>query len=307
MTIPVVVDCDPGIDDAIGLLLALASAELEVLGVTTVAGNQTLGKTTANALRVLETAGRSDVPVAAGADRPLVRELVVAKVHGESGLGDLPLPPPRVLPLAEHAVDFLARAALESSSGVTLIALGPLTNVALLFALRPDAAEALQAVVFMGGAIDGGNMTPVAEFNLWVDPEAAARVLTSGLEVTMVGLDVTLRARVTEQEVDRLGSGRVARFVRDLYTPFARAYAEFSSGDGAPVHDALAVARAVRPDLLTVVPAHVVVDCGLGLSRGQTIVDRVSGRTPGANAAVAVDVDVDGFRDLLVERIDSFP
>jgi inosine-uridine nucleoside N-ribohydrolase len=307
MRTPVLVDCDPGIDDAIALLLALASPELDVLGVTTVAGNQTLEKTTANALRVLEAANRADVPVAAGADRPLVRELVVAAAHGDSGLGDLPLPPPRARAVAEHAVDLLARTALESDSPVTLIALGPLTNVALLLALRPGAAEALDAVVFMGGAIAGGNMTAVAEFNVWVDPEAAARVLASGLDVTMVGLDVTLRARMTSREVERLGSGRAACFVRGLYASFARAYAAFSSDEGAPVHDAVAVAHAVRPDLLTLAPAHVAVERGSPVGRGQTVVDLRARSAMDSNARVAVDIDVGRSLELLVARISALP
>jgi inosine-uridine nucleoside N-ribohydrolase len=307
MRTPVLVDCDPGIDDAIALLLALASPELDVLGVTTVAGNQTLEKTTANALRVLEAANRADVPVAAGADRPLVRELVVAAAHGDSGLGDLPLPPPRARAVAEHAVDLLARTALESDAPVTLIALGPLTNVALLLALRPGAAEALDAVVFMGGAIAGGNMTAVAEFNVWVDPEAAARVLASGLDVTMVGLDVTLRARMTSREVERLGSGRAACFVRGLYASFARAYAAFSSDEGAPVHDAVAVAHAVRPDLLTLAPAHVAVERGSPVGRGQTVVDLRARSAMDSNARVAVDIDVGRSLELLVARISALP
>src|SRR5205823_9039370 len=184
-TTPILLDCDPGHDDAIALLLALASPEVELLGVTTVAGNQTVEKTTANAIRILELVGREDVPVARGADRPLVREpFVAAYVHGESGLDGPDLPPARGEPVAQHAVDFLA----ERLAGKTLVATGPLTNVALLLALHPEARP--DRIVLMGGAIAEGNVTPAAEFNVWADPEAAARVFASGIDMTMVGLDV---------------------------------------------------------------------------------------------------------------------
>ena len=205
MSTPVLLDCDPGHDDAIALLLALGSDELVLRGVTTVAGNQTLEKTTANAIRVLELAGRGEIAVAAGADRPLVREpRVAANVHGETGLDGPDLPPPRGTPSPQHAVDFLA----ERLDGATLVATGPLTNVALLLARYPTARP--ERIVLMGGAIAEGNVTPAAEFNIWADPEAAARVFSSGIDVTMVGLDVThqrsSRARMPTSSALRAGS-----------------------------------------------------------------------------------------------------
>src|SRR5438477_6800136 len=203
MTTPIRLDCDPGHDDAIALLLALASPEVELVGVTTVAGNQTVEKTTANAIRVLELGGRDDIPVAAGAGRPLVRDpFVAAYVHGESGLDGPDLPPPRGGPVTQPAVEFLA----ERVAGRTLVATGPLTNVALLLALHPDARP--DRIVLMGGAIAEGNVTPAAEFNIWADPEAAARVFASGIDLTMVGLDVTHKALFTPAHEQRLG-GRV--------------------------------------------------------------------------------------------------
>jgi pyrimidine-specific ribonucleoside hydrolase len=207
---PILLDCDPGHDDAIALLLAVASPELELLGVTTVAGNQTVEKTTANAIRVLELVG-SDVPVAAGAGRPLVREpYVAAYVHGETGLDGPDLPPARREPVDQHAVDFLA----ERIDGATLVATGPLTNVALLLA-REEASP--ERIVLMGGAIAEGNVTPAAEFNIWADPEAAARVFSSGLDVTMVGLDVTHQALLTDEHAAGLReNGRVGSVVADL-------------------------------------------------------------------------------------------
>jgi pyrimidine-specific ribonucleoside hydrolase len=220
---PVLIDCDPGHDDAIALLLALASPELELLGVTTVHGNQTLEKTTANALRVLEFAG-SDMRVAAGADRPLLREpAVAADVHGETGLDGPDLPPPSSAPVGEHAVEFLAARLRESERPVTLVPTGPLTNVALLLATHPDAAQRIERIVLMGGAIAEGNVTPAAEFNIWVDPEAAARVFGSGLDVTMIGLDITHRALMTGEHAERLRSaGRVGTMVAELWEFYSR-------------------------------------------------------------------------------------
>lgn len=308
--IPVLVDCDPGQDDAIALLLALASPELDVLGVTTVAGNQTLEKVTANALRVLELAGRGDVPVAAGADGPLAGELVVAAdAHGETGLDGPDLPPPRGLPQEQHAVDFLAERVLASDRPVTLVPLGPLTNVALFLAERPDAAARLDRIVLMGGAIAEGNMTPSAEFNVWTDPEAAARVFQSELDVTMIGLDVTNRAVLTAQHADRLREqgpiGAAVAAMVDFYGDFYRGFYEY---EGCPVHDAVAVAHVLRPGLVRTVDRHVQVELAPGLCRGRTVVDmRRRAVLPEPNAKVAVEIDVPAFVALLLERISQLP
>jgi inosine-uridine nucleoside N-ribohydrolase len=306
--IPVLVDCDPGQDDAIALLLAVASPELELLGITTVAGNQTLDKVTANALRVLELAGRDDVRVAAGADRPLVRELVVAAdAHGETGLDGPDLPPPRARPLDKHAVDFLAERLLAAKDPVTLVPLGPLTNVALLLAGHPNAARRIDRIVLMGGAIGEGNMTPSAEFNVWVDPEAAARVFESGLDVTMVGLDVTNKAVLTTAHADRLrGNGRVGAAVAGMLDFYNRFYSETYDLGGAPIHDAVAVTHVLQPELVQTLGRHVAVELGAGLCRGRTVVDtRRRARVPEPNAQVAVDVDVSAFTELLLERLSS--
>jgi inosine-uridine nucleoside N-ribohydrolase len=301
--IPVLIDCDPGQDDAIALLLALASPELDVVGVTTVAGNQTLDKTTTNALRVLELAGREDIPVAAGAYSPLAGELVTAAdAHGETGLDGPDLPPPHRRALEEHAVDFLA----ERVEGTTLIALGPLTNVALLLDQR---AERPERIVLMGGAIAEGNMTPSAEFNIWVDPEAAHRVFTSGLDVTMVGLDVTNRAVLTAEHAARLrDAGEVGAAVAAMLNFYLGFYLQAYDHGGAPIHDAVALAHVIRPELLETLDRHVEIDHGPGLCRGRTVVD-MRRRTvlPEPNARVAVDVDVEGFRALVLERLANFP
>jgi pyrimidine-specific ribonucleoside hydrolase len=296
-----ILDCDPGHDDAVALLLALASPEAELDGMTTVAGNQTLDKTTANALRVLEFAGRGDVPVAAGADRPLVRErIVAANVHGETGLDGPELPPPAGSPVAEHAVDFLA----ARVAGRTLVPTGPLTNVALLLALRPEARP--ERIILMGGAIGEGNTTPAAEFNVWADPEAARRVFASGIDVTMVGLDVTHQAIVTPPIQEELrGAGRAGKLVAELVDFYSRFHAvRYPELGGSPMHDPVALAYALRPELLDLRRARIEVDCSWGLGRGRTNVDfRGRGGEPNANVAVAIDSPA--FIRFLLERIAS--
>jgi inosine-uridine nucleoside N-ribohydrolase len=299
MSTPVLLDCDPGHDDAIALLLALGSDELELRGVTTVAGNQTLEKTTANAIRVLELAGRAEIRVAAGAGRPLVREpRVAADVHGETGLDGPDLPPPQAEPSPQHAVDFLA----ERISGATLVATGPLTNVALLLARYPEAQP--ERIVLMGGAIAEGNVTPAAEFNIWADPEAAHRVFTSGLDVTMVGLDVTHRALVTPAHAGQLReSGRIGTVVAELLEFYGGFHRATYGWDGSPIHDAVAVAHVVDPALLEVERLNVRVDTESELCRGRTVVDlwRRTGLEPTAN--VAVGIDSQRFVDLLLQRL----
>ena len=308
MSTPILLDCDPGHDDAIALLLALASPELELLGVTTVAGNQTLEKTTANALRVLERAGRGDVPVAAGADRPLARELFIAAyVHGETGLDGPTLPEPQGAPVGQHAVDFLAERIRDCDRTVTLVPVGPLTNIALLLARHPEAAGNVERIVIMGGAVAEGNVTPAAEFNIYVDPEAAWRVFHSGLPVTMVGLDVTHKALMMPSHVERLrASGDVGRFVAELHDFFVQYHERTYGTEGAPIHDAVAVAQVLRPGIVETLPRHVDVDCESRLCRGRTVVDlwRRTGEEP--NADVGVGIDADAFLELLCERIASF-
>ncbi|MBA2476562.1 MAG: nucleoside hydrolase [Actinobacteria bacterium] len=305
MTTPILIDCDPGHDDAIALLLALASPEVELLGVTTVSGNQTLEKTTANALRVLEFVGRGDVEVAAGAEQPLVRPRFVAEyVHGESGLDGPSLPPPRGGPVARHAVDFLAERILGSDEPVTLLPVGPLTNVALLLARHPAAAERLGRIVLMGGSIAEGNVTPAAEFNVWADPEAAERVFSSGLDVTMIGLDVTHRALVTPTHAARLrDSGRTGTMVAELLDFYSVFHRETYGFDGSPIHDAVAVAHVLRPGLVETAHRHVAVETGSELCRGRTVVDlwRRTGHEP--NAHVGVGIDAEAFVELLLERL----
>jgi pyrimidine-specific ribonucleoside hydrolase len=303
MSVPIILDCDPGHDDAIALLLALASPEVEVLGVTTVHGNQTLEKTTANALRVLDLVGRTDVPVASGSDRPLARELTVAgHVHGESGLDGPTLPAATRAPLGEHAVDFMARTIAASPVPVTVVPTGPLTNVALL--LERTGGANVERIVLMGGAIGEGNMTPAAEFNIWADPEAAEAVFHSGIDTTMIGLDVTHRALTTPALEEELrAGGTTGSFVADLVEFFTVYHRETYGWEGSPIHDAVAVAYVIRPGLVTTIERNVEIERESELCRGRTVVDRWKRTDRPANAHVAIDIDVAGFFDLLVERI----
>jgi inosine-uridine nucleoside N-ribohydrolase len=304
MSIPIVIDCDPGHDDAIAILLALASPEVELRGVTTVAGNQTLEKTTLNALKVLELGGRTDIPVAAGADRPLRRELrTAAHVHGESGLDGPDLPEPATAPVAAHAADFLAEL-LEA--GVALVPTGPLTNVALLFERHPDVKKRLERIVWMGGAIGEGNVTPAAEFNAYVDPEAAAVVFGSGVEVTMIGLDVTHKALFTPAHADRLrGTGKAGRAVAELSDFFQRFHKNRYGFDGSPIHDALAVAEVIDPTLVTTVHCNIEIETASRFCDGRTVVDRWHVTDRPRNARAGIDVEAERFLELLVERISS--
>jgi inosine-uridine nucleoside N-ribohydrolase len=303
--VPIVLDCDPGHDDAIALLLALASPELELLGVTTTYGNQTLGKTTANALRVLEFAGREDVPVAAGAQAPLVREVVVAAhVHGESGLDGPSLPPPSGAALSDDAVGFMQERVAASDRPVTLVATGPLTNIARYLELH--GGDRLERIVVMGGSIAEGNITPAAEFNVWADPEAAQRVFGSGLDVTMIGLDVTHRAILGPTVAARLRTaGRIGTFVAQLNDFFSRYHRTTYGWDGAPIHDAVAVAHVIRPGLVETKLRNVEVEVVSDLCRGRTVVDLWERTGRPANVQVGMDIDADAFFELLVERIAS--
>ena len=302
--IPIILDCDPGHDDAIALLLALASPEIDLLGLTTTYGNQTLEKTTANALRVLELVGRN-VPVAAGAARPLTRELVVAAhVHGESGLDGPVLPPAATAPVSEDAVAFIADRVSSAGRPVTLVPTGPLTNVARY--LEVQGGEGIERIVLMGGSVAEGNMTPAAEFNVWCDPEAAHRVFSSGLDVTMIGLDVTHKAILGPAEEERLRSaGRIGTFVAELNAFFTRYHRATYGWDGAPIHDAVAVAYLIRPGLVETRHRNVEVECESELCRGRTVVDLWNRTDRPPNAHVSVDVDAETFFDLLVERIAS--
>jgi len=294
----IVIDCDPGHDDAMAIFLALASPEIELIGVTTVAGNQTLDKTTRNALVVLEIAGRTDVPVWAGADAPLTRTLRTAPhVHGESGLEGPVLPPPSVDPYEGDPAEWF-------EPGVVLVPTGPLTNVARWIERRVP----IERIVWMGGAIAEGNVTPAAEFNAFVDPEAAAIVFGSGIPVTMIGLDVTHKALFTRAHADRLrDAGRAGRFVAELSDFFLEFHRQRYRFDGAPIHDAMAVAHVIDPTLVESLNCNVEIETQSQYCDGRTVVDRWLTRHAPKNAHVGIDVDAERFLELLVSRIASLP
>jgi pyrimidine-specific ribonucleoside hydrolase len=308
--IPLVIDTDPGVDDALAVLLALASPEVDLRLVTTVHGNVELTQTTENALRVLHLAGRSDVPVAGGARSSLVVPQVqrAGHVHGTAGLGGvvLPLSPAAVDP--RPAVTALAELLTTSEEPVTVAAIGPLTNIALLLAVHPDAAARIGRLVVMGGsATRGGNVTAAAEFNIWADPEAAAVVFRAGLPTVMVGLDVTLPTVLTAAGISRFAAagpvGASAAAALAQYVDHARtAYGT----DGVVVHDALALTEAIVPGTLGTVPRDVVVDTGPGAGRGQTLVDRRTVSTADDAVAVAEQVDSEAAVEFLVSRLVAF-
>ena len=300
MSTPILIDCDPGHDDAIAILLALASQEVELRGITTVAGNTTLDNATRNALKVLELAGRTDVPVAAGAAAPLRRVLRTApNVHGESGLEGPLLAEPTTDVVSHDAVEFLAE---RIEPGVVLVPTGPLTNVAQLLERYPDARP--EHIVWMGGAIAEGNVTPAAEFNACVDPEAAAIVFASGIDVTMIGLDVTHRALFSPGHAEALRTrGRAGRFVAELSDFFLRFHKQRYGFAGSPIHDAVAVAHVLDPTLVATVHVNVEIEVDSQWCDGRTVVDRWSVSDREANAHVGIDIDAQRFLDLLVERI----
>ncbi|WP_017537366.1 MULTISPECIES: nucleoside hydrolase [Nocardiopsis] len=310
MPVPVVIDCDPGVDDAVALLLALASPELAVRGVTAVAGNASLDDVVRNAGHVLDLAGAPDaLPLTAGMAGPLTRRRRERDeaIHGEGGLGGLvPAVPPRAAHPG-HAVDRLAEAALAEPGGLTLVALGPLTNVAAMLARFPEAGRALKEIVLMGGAaFTQGNITAAAEYNFHCDPEAARFVVESGLPVRVVGLDVTRSALFPLDRTDRLASmGGAAGAAGELLRGYAMRYEERSGLTAVPVHDALAVAAVSHPDLLEWSRGWASVECAGELTRGALVADV---RTPGRERAVAIatGVDAEGFTSLLFERLSGY-
>lgn len=310
MALPVILDCDPGHDDAIALILALASSELKVLAVTTSAGNQTPDKTLNNALRILTLLGRDDIPVAAGAPKPLARELIIAdNVHGESGLDGPKLPDPAFAPVAMTALELMAKCLRESPEPVTLVPTGPLTNIALLLAAHPELKSKIARIVLMGGAAGAGNWTPAAEFNIYVDPEAADMVFKSGLPITMCGLDVTHQAQVMDEDIERVRAitNPVAQCVAGLLDFFMIYHRDPKWGfAGAPLHDPCTIAWLLAPALFHGVECRVDIETGGTHTSGMTVVDRYGLTGKPANALVLLGLERAGFIDLLVTRLRAF-
>ena len=305
----IIIDTDPGQDDAVAILLALASPEeIEVLGITAVAGNVPLHLTEKNARIVCELAGRTDVPVYAGCDAPLERPLVTAEhVHGKTGLDGPDLPDPTITLAEGHGVDFIIDTLRAEPTGtVTLCPLGPLTNIAQAFNKAPDIIEKVQEIVLMGGAyFEVGNITPAAEFNIYVDPEAAKIVFGAGCPITVMPLDVTHKALVTKDRNDafRALGTKVGVAVAQMTDFFERFDKEKYGSSGAPLHDPCVTAYLIRPDLFTGRHINVEIETGSALTLGMTVADwwRVTDRAP--NAMFMGDIDAQGFFDLLTERL----
>ena len=303
----IIIDTDPGQDDAVAILLALASPELDLLGITCVAGNVPLELTAKNARIVCELAGRPETRVFAGCDRPMARKLVTAEhVHGKTGLDGITLPDPTMPLQDQHAVDFLIETLRSEPAGtVTLVPIAPLTNIATAMERAPDIIPRIQEIVLMGGAyFEVGNITPTAEFNIYVDPEAAKIVFGAGVPITVMPLDVTHKALTTHARVEAFrNAGRVGPAVASWTDFFERFDKEKYGSEGAPLHDPCTVAWLLRPELFSGRHVNVEIETGSDLTLGMTVADwwRVTKRAP--NATFIGDVDADGYFALLVERL----
>jgi len=298
MSTTIILDCDPGIDDALAIAFAHGHPGIDLLGITTVAGNVGLAKTTANALAVSEFIGAAGTPVTPGCAGPLLRPVLDArKVHGDSGLGGATLPPPVASPAAGHAIDYIIDIARAAPGEITLVATGPLTNIALAVTREPRLAHWVGRFVIMGGSAGRGNTTPAAEYNIWADPEAAAVVFRAGWTVIMLGLDVTLRTGASAAVLQQMGD--LGPLGTELLLPALEQYRSVGQGSGPPVHDVCAVAWVAQPELFGLVPAQVEVETTGRLTAGMTVTDfEAPGVAGGGNARVAMDIDVGGFWEL---------
>ncbi len=304
----IIIDTDPGQDDAAAIMLALGSPELDILGITTVAGNVPLERTATNARIILEFCSRPEVKVFAGADRPIARPLITAEhVHGKTGLDGPELHEPQMPLQAQHAVDFIVETLKREPAGtITLCTLGPLTNIALALKKAPEIAGRVRELVMMGGGFfEGGNITPAAEFNVYVDPEAAAAVFKAGIPIVMMPLDVTHKVLTLKSRVEKLRAigSRPAKALVEMLDFFERFDVEKYGSDGGPLHDPTVIAYLLKPELFSGRNCNVEVETASPLTVGMTVVDwwQVTGRNH--NALVMKDVDADGFFALLTERV----
>ena len=304
----IILDCDPGHDDAAAIMLAAKSPKIELLGITVVAGNQTLEKTLRNALNVVQWLG-VDVPVYGGCDRPLVREKVTAgDIHGKTGL-DGPVFPPLVrVPEPEHAVNFIIRSLMASDGEITMVTTGPMTNLAMALRLEPKIVDKIKRIVLMGGAYTNGNVTPAAEFNIFADAEAAHICFTCGRPVTMIGLDVTRKVKCTPEVVARMknvGNRASALFV-DMMGHFCKTQKALFGWDGAPLHDPVTIASLIAPALVTTKPMNVRIELRSEQSYGRTNCDYFGYCQLPSTADVAVDINVQRFWDIFEEGLRNY-
>jgi len=308
----IIIDTDPGVDDALTFLLALASPEIQLEALTTVSGNIGIDKTTRNALAVLELAHASHIPVARGCSLPLVSPLHKSgeAVHGTGGIGKAVLPEPKSKPIDQHAVDYLIERILAEPQDAsrTLFTIGPMTNLALAIRKEPRIAQALKELVIMGGAIrSGGNVTPLAEFNIHADPHAAHIVFHSGIPITLIPLDATYKCLLTTADVERLNriDSPIARFVRDATAVYMDFYKKYEGFDGCALHDPLTLAVILAPELITFEEHHIDVDISGGISMGKTFADFMNVSKKPANMKVALDVRGRDFIELFLERMEK--
>ena len=307
MTKRIIIDTDPGIDDALAFLLALASPEIQLEALTTTQGNVTLEKATHNALSILELACASHIPVVSGSVLPLVQPLrASADVHGESGIGNSVLPEPKAEPVAGHAVDYLIKRVLAEPNQLSIFPIGPLTNIAMAIRKEPRFAKAVKELVIMGGAIlEHGNSTPLAEFNIYVDPHAAHIVFHSGIPITLIPLDVTHKCLLKQEHVDRLMKihSPISRFIRDSIEVYLEA--SYALGyEGSALHDPLTLATIIAPELLTLKEYYVDVDISGGVSMGKTFADITNVLKKPANMKVAMQVRGEDFVELFLKRME---
>lgn len=313
MSQKIIIDTDPGQDDAVAILLALASPdELEVLGITTVAGNVPLHRTSLNARKILELAGRTDIGIYAGCARPLFRDLVTAEhVHGPTGLDGPTFGDPTVPLRGQHAVDFIIETLRASEAGtITLCVLGPLTNIAMALVKAPDVAERVRQIVLMGGAyFEVGNITPAAEFNIFVDPEAADVVLRSGIPVVMLPLDLTHKVLATKPRIERIRAigNRAGQAVVEMLAFSEQFDLKKYGWNGAPLHDPCVIAYLLKPELFQGRTINVTVETTSPLTKGMTVADWWQITERPRNVLFLKDADHDGFYDLLTERLSRLP
>ena len=308
MTKRIIVDTDPGVDDAFTFLLALASPEIKLEALTTTQGNVTIDKATRNALSILELGHASHIPVVQGSVLPLIQPLrASAAVHGESGIGNSQLPVPQAKPVRGHAVDYLIERVRAEPNQLSIFPIGPLTNIAMAIRKEPGFANGIKELVIMGGAIQtGGNMTALAEFNIYVDPHAAHIVFHSGIPITLIPLDVTLKCLLKQEHIDRLTriNSPITRFIKDAMEVYLKASLELGHA-GCALHDPLTLATIIAPELLTLKEYYVDVDISGGVSMGKTLADIFNVTKKPANMNVAMDVRGEDFIELFLQRMET--
>jgi inosine-uridine nucleoside N-ribohydrolase len=305
----IILDCDPGHDDAIAILLAARHPEIDLLAITTVAGNQSLEKTTRNALKVCSLAGLTNIPIARGMDRPLVIKAKHAEnIHGASGLNGPNIPEPTIELINKHAVDLIIELLLDFDGDITLVPTGPLTNIASAIRIQPRVIPKIKGISLMGGAIGLGNTTPSAEFNIYFDPHAAQIVFSSGIPITMCPLEVTHQALATKSVIDRLrlGNRPIAAFAADLFDFFGKTYHQNFGFTAPPVHDPCAIAAVIDPSIIKSNMMHVAIETVGEWTSGRTVCDVYGKLGMEPNARVGYALEVERFWDMVISTILSY-